>query len=225
MQRHRFGRRAESLPEDQLLLGLEDAEQGEAATLAAADSEPASRATRVAERRHNWGALPAHLPRIERVVDPASLVCPCCAGTLHRIGEDVCERLDVVPAQVRVLVIRRPRYACRACEEAVVQAPAPACLIEGGLPSDALVAQVLVPTTYRSTDRRRSSRCAPCTNACWRSYEPAASCLPTRPPTGARSRARPHQDGPAVGLRAGRPALGRARSAGRGLRLRPRPHG
>jgi transposase len=41
-------------------------------------------------------------------------------------------------------VIRRPRYACRAFEEAVVQAPAPARLIEGGLPSDALVAQVLV---------------------------------------------------------------------------------
>jgi transposase len=144
MQRHRFGRRAESLPEDQLLLGLEEAEQGEAATLAAADSEPASRTTRVAERRRNRGALPADLPRIERVVDPASLVCPCCAGTLHRIGEDVSERLDVVPAQVRVLVIRRPRYACRACEEAVVQAPAPARLIEGGLPTDALVAQVLV---------------------------------------------------------------------------------
>lgn len=54
------------------------------------------------------------------------------------------ERLDVVPAQVRVLVIRRPRYACRTCEDAFAQAPAPARLIEGGLPTDALVAQVLV---------------------------------------------------------------------------------
>lgn len=54
------------------------------------------------------------------------------------------ERLDIVPAQFRVLVIRRPRYACRACEEVVVQAPAPARLIEGGLPTDDLVAQVLV---------------------------------------------------------------------------------
>jgi transposase len=42
-------------------------------------------------------------------------------GTLLRIGEDVSERLDVVPAQV--LVIRRPRYACRSCEDVVVQAP------------------------------------------------------------------------------------------------------
>ena len=49
----------------------------------------------------------------------------------------------MVPAQFRVLVIRRPRYACRACEDAFAQAPAPARLIEGGLPTDALVAQVL----------------------------------------------------------------------------------
>ena len=67
-----------------------------------------------------------------------------CAGPLHRIGEDVSERLDIVPAQVRVLVIRRPKYACRACEDGVVQAPAPARLIEGGLPTDGTVAQVLV---------------------------------------------------------------------------------
>ena len=65
-------------------------------------------------------------------------------GALHRIGEDVSERLDIVPAQFRVLVVRRPKYACRACEEVVVQAPAPARLIEGGLPTEATVAQVLV---------------------------------------------------------------------------------
>src|SRR3954462_1453320 len=74
----------------------------------------------------------------------ASTACPCCAGPLHRISEDVSERLDIVPAQVRVLVIHRPKYACRACEDGVVQAPAPARLIEGGLPTDGTVAQVLV---------------------------------------------------------------------------------
>jgi transposase len=61
-----------------------------------------------------------------------------------RIGEDTGERLDIVPAQFRVLVVRRPKYACRACENVVVQAPAPARLIEGGLPTEATVAQVLV---------------------------------------------------------------------------------
>ena len=50
----------------------------------------------------------------------------------------------MVPAQFRVLMIRRPKYACRACTDGVVQAPAPARLIEGGLPTDATVAQVIV---------------------------------------------------------------------------------
>src|SRR4051795_10418015 len=145
LQRHRFGRRAESLPEDQLLLGLEEAEQVEAAGHAQAEeAAPTEKTARSAQRRVNRGALPAHLPRVETLVDVASTVCPCCSGPLHRIGEDVSERLDIVPAQVRVVVIRRPKYACRACEDGVMQAPAPARLIEGGLPTDGAVAQVLV---------------------------------------------------------------------------------
>lgn len=145
MQRHRFGRRAESLPTEQLLLGLEEAEQVEAAMDAGNEQQdPAERRKHAAGRRANRGALPAHLPRIETVVDVASPICPCCSGTLHRIGEDVAERLDIVPAQFRVLVVRRPKYACRACEDTIVQAPAPARLIEGGLPTEATVAQVLV---------------------------------------------------------------------------------
>jgi transposase len=78
------------------------------------------------------------------VVDVETSVCPCCGGTLHRIGEDVSERLDIIPAQFRVLVVRRPRYGCRTCQDVVVQAPAPARLIEGGLPTEATVSQVLV---------------------------------------------------------------------------------
>ena len=50
---------------------------------------------------------------------------PCCGGALHQVGEDVSERLDVVPITFRVLVTRRPRYGCRSCESAVVQALAP----------------------------------------------------------------------------------------------------
>jgi transposase len=145
LQRHRFGARAETLPADQLLLALEDVEQTEAE--AAAETEAKSAAAKVEgarKRRVNRGALPAHLPRIETVVDIGSKVCPCCAGELHPIGEDVSEKLDVVPAQFRVLVVRRPKYACRACEDVVAQAPAPARLIEGGLPTEATVAHVLV---------------------------------------------------------------------------------
>ena len=50
----------------------------------------------------------------------------------------------MIPAQFRVIVTRRPKYGCRACESAVVQAAAPARLIEGGMPTEALVAHVLV---------------------------------------------------------------------------------
>jgi transposase len=145
MQRHRFGRRAESLPEDQLLLGLEEAEQAEAAADAKHEqADPAERKSRAVRRRRNRGALPAHLPRTETIIDIEDPACSCCHNLLHRIGEDVSERLDIVPAQLRVLVVRRPKYACRHCEDGVVQAPAPARVIEGGLPTDALVAQVLV---------------------------------------------------------------------------------
>lgn len=63
---------------------------------------------------------------------------------MHVMGEDRSERLDIIPAQFKVIVTRRPKYACRACEEAVVQAPAPPRLIENGIPTEALVAHVLV---------------------------------------------------------------------------------
>jgi transposase len=95
-------------------------------------TSPAARAEK--QRRANRGSLPAHLTRVEQVIDVEHKACACCGGELHAIGEDVAERLDVVPASFRVLVTRRPRYACRACEGEVVQAPAPARIVEGGLP-------------------------------------------------------------------------------------------
>jgi len=50
----------------------------------------------------------------------------------------------VIPAQFRVIVTKRPKLACRVCAGTVVQAPAPARLIEGGIPTEAMVAHVLV---------------------------------------------------------------------------------
>src|SRR5215469_9328672 len=82
LQRHRFGRRAETLPEEQLQLGLEEAEQIEAADQAANAKTSVERKERAARRRANRGALPTHLPRIETLVDVASTICPGCAGPL-----------------------------------------------------------------------------------------------------------------------------------------------
>src|SRR5882757_10440144 len=98
LQRHRFGSRAETLPEEQMLLGLEEVEQVEASGEAKQDENaPDGRAVRAGKRRGNRGALPAHLPRIEIVVDIDDKTCPCCQGELHRIGEDKSERLGACP--------------------------------------------------------------------------------------------------------------------------------
>src|ERR1700735_1715910 len=88
MQRHRFGRRAETLPEDQLLLGFEEVEQTAAGEEADHEAKsPAERQARAAKRRANRGSLPSHLPRVEMLVDVEDRICPCCHGGLHVIGE------------------------------------------------------------------------------------------------------------------------------------------
>ena len=75
LQRHRFGRRAESLPEDQLLLGLEEAEQIEAAGEEAKEQVASEeRNAKAAKRRANRGALPPHLPRKADGPDQADLL-------------------------------------------------------------------------------------------------------------------------------------------------------
>src|SRR5262249_42786886 len=106
--------------------------------------DPELRRQHVAKRRASRGALPAHLPRIEVTLAPEDTTCPCCRAAMALIGEDTSERLDVIPVQYRVIVTRRPNAAGWACEGIVVQREAPARLIEGGLPTEALVAHVAV---------------------------------------------------------------------------------
>jgi transposase len=145
LQRMQFGRRSEKLHPDQLALAFEDVEQAIASEEAGEDKrDPVGARSRAEKRRANRGALPADLPRMHVTITPEDTNCPCCRSPMHVIGEDAAERLDVIPAQYRVIVTHRPKYACRACEEAVVQAPAPERLIKGGLPTEAMVASVLV---------------------------------------------------------------------------------
>ncbi len=93
---------------------------------AAEPSIPGDAPRKSPSAKRNRGNLPADLPRIEETIEPASLDCPCGCGRMHKIGEDRSERLDIVPAQFRVIVTIRPRYACRICTDGVTQAPAPA---------------------------------------------------------------------------------------------------
>ena len=148
------------------------------------------------------------------------------------------------------LVMRRPKYACRACEDVVVQSPAPARLIEGGLPTEATVAHVLVSKyadhlpLYRQAQiyERQGVRLDRSTLADW----VGRAAFHLRPVherilahlqvldeavcrrddgAGARSGARAHQDRPALGLCARRQALGRIGPAGGRLCLCARPQG
>ena len=142
LQRAQFGRKSEKLDPDQFNFAMEETEQALAESQA--DTDKSVSAPEKKKRSVNRGALPAHLPREEIIVEPEDKSCPCCGNAMHVMGEDQSERLDVIPAQFKVIVTRRPKYACRACEEAVVQAPAPARLIEGGIPTEGLIAHVLV---------------------------------------------------------------------------------
>jgi len=141
------GKRSEKLTQDERQLAFEDL----SIALAEVEAEKEKRAAKAGEHgaskpapKRTIGNLPAMLPRIEEVIEPDSLICPCGCGIMQKIGEDRSERLDIVPAQLRVIVTVRPKYACRTCTDGVTQAPAPSHLIMGGLPTEATLAHVLV---------------------------------------------------------------------------------
>ena len=145
LQRMQFGQRSEQLTDDQLQFAFAEVEASIAETEAEAEKRsPDLREKNTARRRAGRGRLPEHLPRIEQVLLPESTTCPCCQGAMVEIGCDTAERLDVIPVQFRALFTRRPKFACRACPGVVVQASAPARLVEGGMPTEAAVAQVAV---------------------------------------------------------------------------------
>jgi transposase len=122
LTRMQFGARSERLPEEQLQLGLEALEQAIAKDEAEAEKrDPERREGNVAKRRASRGALPSHLPRIEVTLLPEDTARPCCRAEMTVIGEDTSERLDVITAQYRVIVTKRPKLASRACPGTVVQ--------------------------------------------------------------------------------------------------------
>ncbi|MER3356495.1 MAG: IS66 family transposase [Hoeflea sp. D1-CHI-28] len=147
----KFGPKSEKLDPAQLELALEDLETAIAETqaqiaavedkIAASASDPDKAAPRAPRKAR---ALPEHLPRIERVIEPDSIVCPCGCGDMVRIGEDRADRLDYIPARYQVIVTIRPKYACPKGRTGVVQAKAPAHLLEGSWPTEALLAQIAV---------------------------------------------------------------------------------
>jgi transposase len=150
-RRTKFGPKSEKLDPTQMELALEDLETAIAETqaqiafveekIAASAVDPEKAIPRKARKAR---ALPQSLPRVEQVIEPDSIVCPCGCGNMVRIGEDRTERLDQIPARYQVIVTIRPKYACPKGRTGVVQARAPAHLLEGSWPTEALLAQIAV---------------------------------------------------------------------------------
>jgi transposase len=147
----KFGPKSEKLDPAQLELALEDLEAAIAETqeqiaaveekIAASETDPEKKAPR---KKRKARALPEHLPRVERVIEPDSIACPRGCGDMVKIGEDRVDRLDYIPARYQVIVTIRPKYACPKGRAGVVQAKAPAHLLEGSWPTEALLAQIAV---------------------------------------------------------------------------------
>jgi transposase len=144
----RFGRSSEQVPAAQLGL-FNEAEQ--LAESADADTAPTDdTATEIAvpahtRRRGGRKPLPEYLPRvrIEHDLPEAEKTCTC-GCQLTRIGEDISEQLDVIPAQVRVLQHVRGKYACKACEDTIATAPLPAQPIPKSNASPGLLAHIAI---------------------------------------------------------------------------------
>jgi len=141
LKRWTFGKRSEQISAVQQSL-LEEAigEDLEAITLELEALAPtAPERVRGTPKRV---ALPRELPRIEIRHEPDSTICGCgCA--LRRIGEDVSEKLDYFPGVMQVERHIRGKWACERCET-LIQAPVPPQVIDKGIPTAGLLAQVLV---------------------------------------------------------------------------------
>ena len=131
--------RGERLDDEQIDFVFDEIETGVAAIDAELETAAKDKPKRAPRPRKGFAP---HLERIEQVIEPE--VPPGCED-LEKvlIGEDVSERLDVTAAKFRVLVTRRPKYAYRG-RDGVIQAPAPPHIIESGIPTEALLAQIVV---------------------------------------------------------------------------------
>jgi transposase len=146
LERMQFGRKSEKLQRqiEQLELRLEDLEQAQEAERAEpTETAPGKTADSTAKKKPVRRPLPSHLPRVTRTHAPKEQACPECGGKLHKLGEDVSEMLEYVPAHFHVIRHVRPKLSCTHCEH-IVQAPAPSRPIARGLAGPGLLAHVLV---------------------------------------------------------------------------------
>ncbi len=141
--RQRYGRRAEKVDPNQLALFARELLEVAQAEPVRPEAPPASQSRRA--NGHGRRRLPKDLPRkrVEYPVPADELPCPECGHERVKIGEEVSEQLEYVPASLYVVEHVRPKYACRQCEGHVVIAGKPYQPIEKGLPGPGLLAHVI----------------------------------------------------------------------------------
>ncbi|MEM5430590.1 IS66 family transposase [Cupriavidus oxalaticus] len=144
----KFGAKTEAMSAEQRRLFEETLAEDEAslqAQLQQAKGEPSVEDNTKSKRKPRRQPLPAHLRRVEHHHEPEDTHCPTpgCGRTMVRVGEDVSEKLDIVPAEFFVHRHIYGKWACRGCQR-LMQEPADPQIIDGGLPAAGLVAHTLI---------------------------------------------------------------------------------
>ncbi|MGX5805298.1 IS66 family transposase [Bradyrhizobium sp. Arg314] len=143
LKRAQYGKRSERLrlpiSDEQACFAFEEVETGLSAIQSELDRAVKDRPKRPPHPRKGFAA---HFERIEEVLEP-EIPADCAGLEKVLIGEDRSERLDVVPPKLRVIVTRRPKYAFRD-RDGVIQALAPAHIVESGPPTERLLAYIAV---------------------------------------------------------------------------------
>jgi len=145
LQRMQFGRKSEKLTQqiEQLELRLEELQAKPDENASQPQKQHPSTFSPASAAKPARRALPDHLPRQTQRHDPKESACPDCGGELRKLGEDISEMLEYVPASFLVVRHVRPKLSCTKCDR-IVQAAAPSRPIERGVAGPGLLAHVLV---------------------------------------------------------------------------------
>jgi len=108
-------------------------------------NSPEAKSTELPKSKRRRKPLPAHLPRENVIHDVADHEKICTCGCLRtKIGEEISEQLEVIPAQLKVIRHVRYKYGCRRCEEGIITAPMPKQPLPKGIPTAGLLAHICV---------------------------------------------------------------------------------